>query len=177
MDFDVDVSGVEERLPGNLTPGRAVEMLALRKAQAVAERHPAALIMGADTIVVLRGEVLGKPGDDREAAAMLGRLSGATHTVYTGLALLHPPSDRSVCTFEETRVTFAPMDAGEVASYVATGSPMDKAGGYGIQDDRGALFVRRIEGDYYNVVGLPLHRFYATMKDHFADLLACDEPE
>jgi septum formation protein len=176
MDFEVDVSGVEERVPAGVAPERAVETLALRKADAVAERHPEALTMGADTIVVLHGDVLGKPADAWEAAAMLRRLSGATHTVFTGIALVHPPSGRSIYTFEGTRVTFAPMTAEEVAAYVATGSPMDKAGGYGIQDDRGALFVRRIDGDYYNVVGLPLHRFYATMKDRFSDLLAWNDP-
>lgn len=174
MHFEVDASDVEENVPSDLAPERVVESLALLKARAVAERHPDALTMGADTIVVLDGTILGKPADEQDAADMLHRLSDATHTVYTGIALVHPPSERSVCAFEGTRVTFAPMDADEVAAYVASGSPMDKAGGYGIQDDRGALFVRRIEGDYYNVVGLPLHRFYRTMKDHYSDLLACD---
>ncbi len=172
MQFDVDASDVEEIVPPDLTPDRVVESLAMMKARDVAGRHREALTMGADTIVVLDGEILGKPADEREAAAMLRRLSGATHTVYTGIALVHPASERTVCAHEGTHVTFAPMEEHEVASYVASGSPMDKAGGYGIQDDRGALFVSRIDGDYYNVVGLPLHRFYRTMKEHFADLLA-----
>lgn len=174
MRFEVDVSDVEEDVPAEMSPKRVAESLALRKARDVAGRHPDALVLGADTIVVLEDEILGKPDDAAEAAEMLHRLSDATHTVYTGIALVHSSSGRTACVHEATRVTFAAMDANEIAAYVASGSPMDKAGAYGIQDDRGALFVRRIDGDYYNVVGLPLHRFYRTMKDHFSDLLACD---
>jgi septum formation protein len=102
---------------------------------------------------------------------MLRRLSGATHTVYTGLALVHPPSGRRVTAHEATAVTFAPLSDDEIARYVATGAPLDKAGAYGIQDDHGALFIARIEGDYYNVVGLPLHRLYRVLRAYFADLL------
>lgn len=169
--FSVQPGTAEEVWPDGSSPAEAVEALALQKAASVAEAHPDALTLGADTVVVLGGKVLGKPSDPREAAAMLRRLSGATHTVFTGLALLHPASRRRVTTHETTEVTFAPLDAGEIAAYVASGAPMDKAGAYGIQDDLGALFVRRIEGDYYNVVGLPLHRLYRTLRAHFADLL------
>lgn len=174
MEFDVYVSDADETIPNGRTPDEIAREIALRKAEDVAGRHPGALTLGADTIVVLDGEILGKPADVEEARRMLGRLSGATHTVFTGIALVHPPSTRSVTASEATRVTFAGMDAAEIDAYVASGSPMDKAGGYGIQDDRGALFVRRIEGDYYNVVGLPLHRLYATIKHNFSDVLAED---
>lgn len=152
-------------------PAQLVEQLALMKASPVAAAHPDALTLGADTVVVLDDTILGKPNDAAEARATLRRLSGATHAVYTGLALLHDASGRRVTTHECTNVTFAPLSDDEIARYVVTGSPLDKAGAYGIQDDYGALFVSRIEGDYYNVVGLPLHRLYQTLRQHFADLL------
>lgn len=171
LQFDVRVSSTDERVPDGLKPASITETLALRKAEDVARQYPDALTLGADTIVVLDGEILGKPASTEEARAMLRRLSGRTHVVYTGIALVHPGSARSVTASESTRVTFAEMEDDEIRSYVASGSPMDKAGAYGIQDDRGALFVRAIEGDYYNVVGLPLHLFYRTMKEHFSDLM------
>lgn len=169
--FTVHPSSVEEIWPENESPDAAVESIALQKAKPVSLAHPEALTFGADTVVVLEGEVLGKPHSETEARAMLHRLSGATHTVYTGLALLHPSSGRSVTDHEATQVTFAELEGGEITRYVATGSPMDKAGAYGIQDDYGALFVSRIDGDFYNVVGLPLHRLYRMLTEHFADLM------
>ena len=172
LTFSVQPSEAEEIWPDGLPPQEAVEALALQKASPVAAANPEALTLGADTIVVLDEEVLVKPADASEACAMLRRLSGATHTVFTGIALVHPASGRRVTTHEATAVTFAPLRAEEIRAYVASGSPLDKAGAYGIQDDHGALFVRRIEGDYYTVVGLPLHRLYRTLQAEFADLLA-----
>ena len=102
---------------------------------------------------------------------MLRALSGATHEVYTGISLRHPAAGRVRMAHEVTRVTFAALTDTEIDRYVATGSPLDKAGAYGIQDDHGALFVERVEGDYYNVVGLPLRLVYRTIRDHFPNLL------
>jgi septum formation protein len=172
--FTVHISPAEEVLPEGLPPDAIVQQLALEKAAPVAALHPDALTLGADTLVVLDGAVLGKPADAADAHAMLRRLAGRTHTVYTGLALLHPATDRHLTVYEATQVTFAPLTDGEIAAYVASGAPMDKAGAYGIQDDRGALFIQRIDGDYYNVVGLPLHRLYQTLKAAFADLIRPD---
>ena len=155
-----------------MAPEDMVQVLALRKARHVAAQYPDALTLGADTVVVLSGDMLGKPDSPAEAERMLRRLSGATHSVYTGIALLHPPSNRTVHTSERTDVTFHTLCAAEVTDYVASGSPLDKAGAYGIQDNYGPFFVRRIAGDYYNVVGLPLHRFYRILNEHFPDLLA-----
>ncbi len=169
--FEVAPSPAEEVMPNGCPPEEIVETLAMEKATVVSEMHPGALTLGADTIVVLDGEVLGKPADAAAARAMLRRLSGATHTVYTGLALVHPESGRRRAAHEATRVTFGALSDAEIADYVAGGSPLDKAGAYGIQDDRGAFFVRRIEGDYYTVVGLPLHRLYRLLRDEFGDLL------
>ena len=170
--FSVHPSEAEEVVPPGTAPADMVVRLAREKAEIVARAYPHALTPGADTIVVLDGEKLGKPADDDEAAAMLARLSGRTHTVYTGLALVHRETARVITAYETTEVTFASLSASEIEAYVLTGSPLDKSGGYGIQDDAGALLVEGIRGDYYNVVGLPLHRLYRTLSDHFADLLA-----
>ena len=171
LTFSIQPSPAEEIWPDGLPPSAAVEVLALQKAASVATVNPEALTLGADTIVVLEDEVLGKPADAAEARAMLRRLSGATHTVFTGIALVHPASGRQIVTHEATAVTFATLHREEIAAYVATGSPLDKAGAYGIQDDHGALFVQRIDGDYYTVVGLPLHRLYSALRTEFSDLL------
>ncbi len=170
--FDVHVSPVEETIEPGIAPDVVVERLAQEKAAAVAVHYPAAVTLGADTVVVLDGEILGKPSGPDEAHAMLRRLAGRTHTVYTGIALLHPASGRAVATHAATDVTFGTLDDAEIAAYVDTGSPLDKAGAYGIQDDLGAVFIARIDGDYYNVVGLPLHRLYRTLREQFADLVA-----
>jgi septum formation protein len=148
--------------------GPAAEAVALRKARAL--DAPDALVLAADTVVVLDGEVLGKPADAAAARRTLGRLSGRTHTVVTALALRH--GGRETTTHETTAVTFAALSDAEVDAYVATGAPLDKAGAYGIQDDAGALLVARIDGDYFNVVGLPVRRLYETLRAFVPDLVA-----
>lgn len=171
MAFTTQVSPASETITEDLPPDELVRSLAHRKAVPVAAEHPTALTLAADTIVYHDDAVLNKPVDDADARAMLRRLSGTTHTVYTGLALIHPASDRSVQCAEATEVTFGALTDAEIDAYVATGSPLDKAGGYGIQDHTGPLFVERIVGDYYNVMGLPLRRFYLTLRSDFNDLL------
>jgi septum formation protein len=168
--FVVDVEPVDETVDDRLTPTEMVRHLALKKSKPVSNRNPDRLVLAADTIVVLDNEVLGKPESEREAAHMLRRLSGRTHEVYTGVALAHLDSKRCVVEDAVTRVSFSPISDDEISTYVATGSPLDKAGAYGIQDDRGCLFVRRIEGDYYNVVGLPLNLLYNMLQTQFRDL-------
>lgn len=169
--FTIHPSSVEEIWPFGHQPSEGVESLALQKALDVSTSHPDSLTLGADTVVVLDGEVLSKPNTSAQAALMLARLSGVTHTVYTGLALVHPASNRQVTVHEATDVVFSTLKADEIDRYVATGSPMDKAGAYGIQDDHGAFFVAGIQGDYYNVVGLPLHRLYRVLSELFGDLI------
>ncbi len=170
--FQVLPADVDERWPADADHGAAVEAIADDKASAVAARPEVgdALVLGADTVVVLGSRVLGKPAHSAEAREMLRALAGATHEVYTGVSLRHATT--AVTAHEITRVTFAPLSEAEITSYVATGSPLDKAGAYGIQDDLGALFIARIEGDYYNVVGLPLHLLYRTIRARFGHLLA-----
>ncbi len=162
---------IDETVTKNFTPEELVEHLALRKADSVAERKPHALILGADTLVVSRGLIFGKPQGAFEAADMLRQLSGSTHIVYTGVALVHKQSERIVSVVESTEVTFGRLTEAEISNYVKTGAPLDKAGAYGIQDDLGALFIERIHGDYYNVVGLPLRRLYTILRKHFSDLI------
>lgn len=172
LSFRVQPSDVEEIVDPDLAPADLVQQLALQKTQAIAAYNPEALTLGADTIVVLDGAVLGKPTHAKDAVTMLRTLSGRDHTVYTGMALAHPATARTVTAYEATQVTFSHLTDKEIQAYVATGSPMDKAGAYGIQDDLGALFIQRIDGDYYNVVGLPLHRLYRVLSASFGDLFS-----
>jgi septum formation protein len=122
------------------------------------------VIITADTIVVLKSKVLGKPVDKQDAVRMLKQLSGETHTVYTGFAVYNSAKKKTVVDYEKTAVTFRILGVKEIKDYVATGSPLDKAGAYGIQDDFGAVFISRINGCYYNVVGLPLTKLYKSLK-------------
>jgi septum formation protein len=169
--FTVEVSPAEETLDQSAPPAETARLLADKKATPIAQRTPKALVLAADTIVIHDNTILEKPATAEEATAMLHRLSGSTHSVYTGMALHHAASDRTVTTGEETEVAFASLRSDEIASYVDSGSPMDKAGGYGIQDHTAPLFVERLHGDYYNVVGLPLRRLYTTLREEFEDLL------
>ena len=156
LTFVVRSSDVDESVSPGLTPAQVVESLSARKGEAVAaEAAPGDLVLSADTVVALDGAILGKPRDRAEAEAMLTALSGRTHQVYTGVTLLQ--DGRRLTEHEVTAVTFRPLSPGEIAAYVSTGEPMDKAGAYGIQG-LGALLVVRLEGDYFNVMGLPLCR-------------------
>ncbi|HET9940411.1 MAG TPA: Maf family protein [Candidatus Eisenbacteria bacterium] len=156
--FPVDVD--ESALPGE-RPDAHVQRLAEAKARAAAEARGGngaddeAVVVGADTIVSLDRAILGKPSGPEEAARMLERLSGRIHEVWTGLFLLDPVAGRAVGGALRSIVKFAPLDADDVARYVATGEPLDKAGAYAVQG-KGAVFVEAIEGSYSNVVGLPL---------------------
>ena len=168
----VQVSPADEALDDSGSPPTVVQALAQRKVRPVAAEHPSALVLAADTVVAHDGEILNKPESPAHAEAMLRRLSDTSHTVYTGFALAHAGSDREATAVERTDVVLAPLSDAEVHAYVDSGSPMDKAGGYGIQDPTAPFFVERIEGDYYNVVGLPLRRLYQTLRREFGDLLA-----
>ncbi|HLX12996.1 MAG TPA: Maf family protein, partial [Bacteroidota bacterium] len=156
MPFEVRESGVDEQFDSTKTPAENVTMLAEHKAGAVAKTIPNGIILGADTTVVLHGAVLNKPEDAHDARRMLNELSGNTHTVFTGIALIDKPSGKRVAAVEQTEVTFRRLSQEEIREYVEAGSPMDKAGAYGIQDDYGATFVQKIDGCFYNVVGLPV---------------------
>lgn len=165
LSFRIVPSGFEERHQGRTRdPARFVETLALGKAEEVAGKVGRGLVLGADTIVILAGEILEKPADPAEAREMLSRLSGRWHEVYTGVALVEAEGMASLVGHERTRVKFRRLEAEEIEAYVRTGEPLDKAGAYGIQG-LGAILVERIEGCYTNVVGLPLTRVALMLRE------------
>jgi septum formation protein len=152
---DVVPADVDETPFSHEAPAAYTERLARAKAAAVAHRFPDAVTIGSDTTVVIDGMILGKPDDAADARRVLRILSGRTHTVHTAVAVAR--GDAVVSGVEDVAVTFRRLDDDEIASYVATGEPMDKAGSYGIQG-YGATIVERIDGDYFAVMGLPLVR-------------------
>lgn len=155
-DFSIVESHADEELEDQLPPEQVVRRLAVRKADAVFPKaRTGDIVIAADTIVTLEGTVLGKPRDNLDAFQMLSLLSGVRHQVYTGLAVYQ--DDQRIVEHECTSVYFRELSGREIEGYLATGEPMDKAGAYGIQG-RGSLFVERIDGDYFNVVGLPICR-------------------
>ena len=164
--FSVSVSQEEETITKS-APDEVVEELAGKKAYAVLKQNQeeAILVIGADTVVSLDGEILGKPKDEEEAVSVLMRLQGRTHEVYTGVAVLRMENGEiKEHVFSEcTKVEFYPVSRKEIEDYVATREPMDKAGSYGIQGAFSA-YVKGIRGDYYNVVGLPVGRLFWEMK-------------
>ena len=154
--FDLTILPARGEVPldSRLPIAEAVSLVALSKAEDSASRAPkGSLVLGADTVVCLENRVLGKPKDAAEASAMLHALSGKKHTVYTGMALIR--NDRQLWDTAAADVWFRPLEDREIDAYIATGSPLDKAGAYGAQD-LAALFVERIEGEFYTVVGLPM---------------------
>jgi len=155
LPHEVRPADVDESVHDAESPSAHAERLALAKAEAVAAEHPDALVLAADTIVVVDGDILGKPRDEGHARQMLARLSGRSHTVITGVAAAHGSEAHS--DVEQVAVTFRPLSAHDIADYVRTGEPMDKAGAYGIQG-YGATIVERIDGDYFAVMGLAIVR-------------------
>lgn len=159
---EVQPANVDESLLAGETPQGHAERLAREKARTIADREPAAVVIAADTIVVVDGDILGKPTDRDAAAVMLRRLSGRTHLVFTAIAVAR--ADRIRAAVEQVEVTFRPLNEAEIAAYIATGEPMDKAGAYGIQGF-GATIVERVNGDYFSVMGLGLRRLVELLAE------------
>lgn len=152
-DFEVISPDCDEILPKETEPYSVPEILAVRKALSVAKTHPDELVVGCDTVVILDGVIFGKPKDETVSYDMLGTLSGRTHTVVSGVCICY--KGKTLSFSQETDVEFYPLSDSEIKSYIAEFKPFDKAGSYGVQDG-GALFIKGITGDYYNVMGLPI---------------------
>jgi len=163
LKFSVDSGDYQEDMSTPLDPHRLGRFLSLEKARSVATRHRDALIIAADTFIVFRGGLLGKPHTDREAKRMLLMLSGKRHSVITGFTILDTASGKRLSRSVETRVFFRNLTEKEIDAYVRSGEPLDKAGAYAIQG-LGSVVVRKIEGDYFNVIGLPLNALAESLK-------------
>jgi septum formation protein len=170
LKFRVHPSNIQEDIDRNTSPTDNARRIALQKAVEVASLYEYAIIVGADTIVVLGNEILGKPASASDAKRMLTLLSGRQHIVITAIAIVDSQSRRHVVLVEKTMVKFRKIQKDEIERYVASGSPMDKAGAYGIQDDYGAVFVERLNGCFYNVVGFPLSRFHSAYCEFLREL-------
>lgn len=166
-DFTVFTVPTDERTD-ETAPEKIVMDISRKKALAVAQAHPADLIISADTLVFCGGRPLGKPADAAHAKQMLHELSGKDHEVYTGFCLIH--GDSILCDYERTSVHFCEMSEREICDYAATDEPYDKAGAYGIQG-YASRFIEKIDGCYFNVVGLPVHKLYSALKSFYPQAL------
>jgi len=164
LEFEIDFPGTEENIIPGETPEDLVVRLAALKAADVARRHSRGTVLGADTIVIIDGVVLGKPSDPADAVRMLRTISGRWHEVLTGLAVVRCSDGETVSGFERTRVLVRELTDSDIDGYVAGGEPLDKAGSYGIQEC-GAALVSRVDGCFYNVVGLPVVRLSVLLKE------------
>lgn len=171
IDFDIIPSSCSEVITKDV-PKDIVEELAFQKAQEVFEKTDEnAIVIGADTIVVLNDDIMGKPKDEKDAFDMLNELQDNTHTVYTGVCVFMKEKEqiKKIVFSEATKVSVYPMAKEQILDYIATGEPMDKAGAYAVQG-RFAIYIKKIDGDYNNVVGLPIARLYMEMLEHGIDL-------
>ena len=164
LDFVIRTAPVDESVQSGEGPESFVLRLAREKAQAVSCEHDDVAVLAADTVVVVDGEILGKPGDSSEAFSMLRRLSGRCHEVWTGYCLSRKSDDLMACRAVRTKVYFRSLDEKLCRAYVLTGEPLDKAGSYGLQG-RGGFLVEKIEGSYSNVIGLPVAEVVEEMLD------------
>ncbi len=168
LELEIKVSHADESIDTATSPGLYTEILSARKAEAVLPCPNDKMIIASDTVVYAEGEILGKPRDREDAVRMLKLLSGKTHKVYSGVAVIY--EGELHVTHDETEVTFRELDDEEINRYVDSGEPFDKAGGYGIQD-KASVFIKGIKGDYFNVVGLPVYKLFELLKDKFSVIL------
>lgn len=166
LNFDIQKSDIEEVILENESPEDMVVRLAYEKAYDVAQKNKDKLVIGADTIVALDNEVLGKPKDKEEAYQMIKKLSNKTHKVITGISLINISHGMVVNDYVVSLVTFKDLSEDSIKDYINTNESLDKAGAYGIQG-YGALLVDNIQGDYFNIVGLPISKLSDLLKDHF----------
>ncbi len=170
LDFQVCPAGIDESVfPGEDAAAYPLR-IAMKKALAVAADKEDAIVLAADTAVIVDDDILGKPKSTEEAKTMLQRLSGREHIVVTGIGLVDTAGGRTLSCAEQTIVYFHSLKEAEIDAYLASGEPMDKAGAYGIQG-LGALLIRKVDGDYFNVMGLPLSKLYRLLQNLDADIL------
>ena len=155
LEFEIDPSNYKEDMSLKMEPKKLAEFLSLGKAKDVAQRHKDSIIISADTIVAVDDEVFGKPKTPEKAKYMLQKLSGKAHSVITGFTIIDTETDKQISKSVETKVYFKNLSEKEVDAYITSGEPLDKGGSYAIQG-LAALFVEKIEGDYFNIVGLPI---------------------
>lgn len=165
--FDIIKSEIDEVILDNELPSQVVMRLAFEKCIDVAAKHRECLVIGADTVVVLDDIILGKPKDIDEAIEMITKLSGKTHQVITGISLINLSANKKIIDYVVSNVKFKDLSAEDIKDYIQTNESLDKAGAYGIQG-YGALLVEEIQGDYFNIVGLPISRLSDLLKQHFS---------
>ena len=170
LKFRVVESRCEEKMDTGLKPHDLAKFLSREKAREVARRHAKALVIAADTIVVLRGRIFGKPCDKEQAKEMLRVFSGKTHSVITGFTIIDTASKKELSGSISSKVFFKRLSANEIEAYIRSGEPLDKAGAYGIQG-LGAVLIKRIEGDFFNVMGLPLNALAESLKKFGVNVL------
>lgn len=163
LDFKSFSVDLDEEIFDGEHPIQTVKRLAVHKSEEAKKKVEQGIIITADTIVVLDKQIIGKPKNKKDAERILKKLSNRTHIVYTGFSIFNSNTNKTITDYERTSVTFRELSNKEIKDYIASGSPMDKAGAYGIQDDFGAVFVSSIKGCYYNVVGLPLSKLYNSL--------------
>jgi septum formation protein len=169
LKFRVEASGCDETVKVSMKPESLAFFLSRKKARSVADRHRNSIVIAADTFIVFRGKVLGKPHTGKDATRMLTELNGKAHAVITGFTVKDTDTGKEISRWAKTKVFFRKLTPREIKNYVESGEPLDKAGGYAIQG-LGALLVSRIEGDYYNVVGLPLSMLVECLKEFGVDV-------
>ena len=170
LKFSIEKSNIEEGLDLKLTPKKLAERLSYRKAYKISKKHSNAVIIAADTVVVLNGKIIGKPKNPKEAVSILKKLSGKIHSVITAFTIFDTKTSKSITKSVETKVFMKKLTEKEINYYVNTGEPLDKAGAYGIQGF-GGIFIEKIDGDYYNVVGLPLTALIRELKNFGINVL------
>lgn len=159
----VESKADEMEIPDN-DPVHSVRHNSVLKSRTVASLFKKEIVIGADTVVVLENKIINKPKDLKHAEKILERLSGKKHIVFTGINVINTLNGKELFAYENTGVQFRKLESEEISYYIKKHRPLDKAGAYGIQDDFGCLFIKKIEGDYYNIVGLPLVKLYESIK-------------
>ncbi len=168
--FEVEPSNYEEDMPLRLEPHEFARKISLEKARGVASKHKNSIVIAADTFIVLGGQILGKPHTEKDAREMLEAISGKYHSVITGFSIIDTGKDKTLSKSVETKVYIRKLTLAEIDAYVKSGEPLDKAGAYAIQG-LGAVFVEKIDGDYYNVVGFPLSALTEALKEFGINIL------